>query len=227
MALASANSINIARLVPQSFYYFYAWSRLSEKQNVVFSVPSGNFGNLTAGLLAKKMGLGIDAFVAATNANDVVPAYLTSGIYQPRPSVSTISNAMDVGNPSNFDRILELFGHDWNAIRKLINGYKFSDEETIQVMKSVYKESGYQLDPHGAVGFLGLKQFKQTHPEFKSGVFLETAHPAKFIESVESALETKVKLPQALEDLKTKTVLSEEFPNDFSKFKSWLLNRSA
>ncbi len=227
MALASANSINIARLVPQSFYYFYAWSRLSEKQNVVFSVPSGNFGNLTAGLLAKKMGLGIDAFVAATNANDVVPAYLTSGIYQPRPSVSTISNAMDVGNPSNFDRILELFGHDWNAIRKLITGYKFSDEETIQVMKSVYKESGYQLDPHGAVGFLGLKQFKQTHPEFKSGVFLETAHPAKFIESVESALETKVKLPQALEDLKTKTVLSEEFPNDFSKLKSWLLNRSA
>jgi threonine synthase len=226
MSLASANSINIARLVPQSFYYFYAWSRLPERRGVVFSVPSGNFGNLTAGLIAKKMGLNIDAFIAATNANDVVPEYLEKGIYHPRPSVSTISNAMDVGNPSNFDRILELFGQDWKLISQMITGYRFSDKETIAAMKFVFDRSGYQMDPHGSVGYLGLKRYKETHADMRSGVFLETAHPAKFIESVESAIQSTVKLPQALEDLKNKTVLSEAFPNDFSALKGWLLNRA-
>jgi threonine synthase len=227
MALASANSINIARLIPQSFYYFYAWSRLPERQHVVFSVPSGNFGNLTAGLLAKKMGLKIDAFVAATNLNDVVPEYLHTGIFQARPSLSTMSNAMDVGNPSNFDRILELFDHDWKSMGNVLHGFKFTDNQTIEAIRDIFDRTGYLLDPHGAVGYLGLKSYMQNNPEIQSGVFLETAHPAKFIESVESAIGMPVILPEALEVLKNKQVLAQKFPNDFQSLKSWLLNSIA
>lgn len=195
--LTSANSINIARLIPQSFYYFYAWSRLMNRDNVVFSVPSGNFGNLTAGLIAKRMGLPIKHFVASTNRNDIVPEYLRTGIFTPKPSQATISNAMDVGNPSNFARMMDLYVNELNKIKSDITGYTFSDEETKQVMQEVYKNSNYTLDPHGAVGYLGLKKYLTDNKE-ATGVFLETAHPAKFLEVVEETLTTKFRMPEAL-----------------------------
>lgn len=195
--LTSANSINIARLIPQTFYYFYSWSRLKNKSNVVFSVPSGNFGNLTAGLLAKKMGLPVHRFVAATNINDIVPYYLKTNNFQPRNSMPTISNAMDVGNPSNFARILDLFQHNHGSICDHISGYSFTDEETRAVMKRIFVKTGYVLDPHGAVGLLGLREYMSKNPE-ATGVFLETAHPAKFKETVELTLNTEVAVPESL-----------------------------
>lgn len=198
--LTSANSINLARLIPQSFYYFYAWSRLKKKSNPIFSVPSGNFGNLTAGLLAKKMGLPVHQFIAATNVNDIVPNYLSNGIFSPRSSKATMSNAMDVGNPSNFARILDLFQHDHQTIQKEIWGCAFTDDETRSVMKKVFRESHYILDPHGAVGYLGLKKYFSENPK-STGIFFETAHPAKFIETVESTLQTKISIPPTLQQL--------------------------
>lgn len=195
--LTSANSINIARLIPQSFYYFYAWSRLKNRNNVVFSVPSGNFGNLTAGLIAKRMGLPIKHFVASTNANDIVPEYLQTGIFTPKSSRSTISNAMDVGNPSNFARMMDLYANDLSKIKSDITGYTFSDEETKHAMQEVYTTSNYTLDPHGAVGYLGLKKYLTDKKE-ATRVFLETAHPAKFLEVVESVLSSKIEIPKNL-----------------------------
>lgn len=213
--LTSANSINIARLIPQSFYYFYAWSRLRNKSNVVFSVPSGNFGNLTAGLLAQRMGLPIQHFVAATNANDVVPKYLSTGEFNVMRSLSTISNAMDVGNPSNFARLLDLFDHDWNSMGDSITGFAFSDEETVTAMQDVYEKRRYVLDPHGAVGWLGLKKYQSLRPGV-TGIFLETAHPAKFKSVVEDTLKVEIDLPVQLQrfmDLqKTSTKIGVEFP---------------
>jgi threonine synthase len=195
--LTSANSINIARLIPQSFYYFYAWSRLKDRSNVVFSVPSGNFGNLTAGLIAKRMGLPIRHFIASTNRNDIVPEYLDTGTFNPKPSQATVSNAMDVGNPSNFARMMDLYANDLNNIKADITGYRFSDEETKQAMREVYKTSNYMLDPHGAVGYLGLKKYLAEHTE-ATGVFFETAHPAKFLEVVTSILKVKPVVPLQL-----------------------------
>lgn len=217
--LTSANSINLARLIPQSFYYFYAWSRLPKKSDVIFSVPSGNFGNLTAGFLAKKMGLPINRFIAATNINDIVPDYLNSGIFSAKPSMATISNAMDVGNPSNFARILDLFHHDHAAIRHNIWGCSFSDEETRIAMKEVFKKSNYILDPHGAVGYSGLKKYFTQHPPC-TGVFFETAHPAKFIETVESTLQTKITIPQTLQLLLNGMKKTVKSSSDFSEIKS-------
>jgi threonine synthase len=190
--VTSANSINIARLIPQSFYYFWAYAQL-KKQNkkIVFSVPSGNFGNLTAGLLAYKMGLPVDHFIASTNINNVVPQYLETGTYEARPSLSTVSNAMDVGNPSNFERMKDLFQEDVSKFRKIISGYYFTDEETKATVQKVYKESGYLLDPHGAVAYLGLVQFQKEQQEDLNGVLLETAHPAKFTETVEDSISEK------------------------------------
>lgn len=212
--LTSANSINIARLIPQSFYYFRAYAQLKTKANVVFAVPSGNFGNLTAGLLAQRMGLPITQFVAATNVNDVVPEYLRTKIFQIRPSVQTISNAMDVGNPSNFVRMLDLFDHDFELLNQRIKGYAFSDAETRTAMQEVYKQSGYVTDPHGAVGYLGLNQFLKANPNY-TGVFLETAHPAKFVDVVEDALQTRIDLPERLQKFlqgeKKSVVISAEF----------------
>jgi len=223
--LTSANSINLARLIPQSFYYFNAWSRLPKNNPVVFSVPSGNFGNLTAGLLAKKMGLPIHHFVAATNINDIVPAYLNSGVFSPKPSRTTISNAMDVGNPSNFARILDLFHHDHNAIRNTIWGCSFGDDETKTVMKEVFKKSHYILDPHGAVGYLGLRKFLTQHST-RTGVFLETAHPAKFIETVETTLHTTITVPPALRSLLDGEKKSIRCLADFKAIKSHIFNIS-
>lgn len=196
--LTSANSINIARLLPQMFYYFYAYSRLEDpRKPLVFSVPSGNFGNLTAGLFAWKMGLPVARFIAATNRNDVVPEYLAGGKYRPRPSLATISNAMDVGAPSNFDRMAALFGADPAAFRAILSGYSFTDDETMECMKQVYDQTGYILDPHGAVAFAGLRAYTGKS-EGINGVFLETAHPAKFRDIVQDTLHTEVRIPERL-----------------------------
>lgn len=217
--LTSANSINIARLIPQSFYYFRAYAQVQQTTPVVFAVPSGNFGNLTAGLLAKHMGLPIANFVAATNANDVVPEYLKTEKFYPRPSVQTISNAMDVGNPSNFVRMLDLFQHDFKSLTELITGFTFTDAETREAMLQLYDSTGYIMDPHGAVGYLGLKQFLKSKPDY-TGIFLETAHPAKFADVVEAALQSKIELPERLQKFmkgeKKSVVVSKEF-GEFKK----------
>jgi threonine synthase len=213
--LTSANSINIARLIPQMFYYFYAWSRLKNKERVVFAVPSGNFGNLTAGLMAKRMGLPVDQFVAATNANDVVPQYLSEGLFTPRPSVSTISNAMDVGNPSNFARMQALYAGDWQKLCADVTGYRVSDDETKQAMRTVHQTHNYTLDPHGAVGYIGLKEFLKHNRDY-NGVFLETAHPAKFLEVVEPVIDRKVSLPESLKKFLVKDKQTVKCEKDFS-----------
>ncbi len=198
--LTSANSINIARLIPQSFYYFRAYSqRKLRDAPVVFSVPSGNFGNLTAGLMAMRMGLPVEKFIAATNINDVVPEYLTTGTLEPRPSRHTLSNAMDVGNPSNFVRMIDLYDGDLHKIRRDIMVYAFTDAETQTAMQSVSRKFNYTLDPHGAVGYLGLKKYLSENRKEANAIFLETAHPAKFREVVEGAIGQSIALPPALE----------------------------
>lgn len=221
--LTSANSINIARLIPQSFYYFYAYSRLPDhKRPVVFSVSSGNFGNLTGGLLAQRMGLPVDQFIASTNINDSVPVYLRTAEFNPHPSRQTISNAMDVGNPSNFARMQDLFNGSHDALAQAIEGHVFTDQQTSEAMRSVYKTSGYVLDPHGAVGYLGLKKHLEQRKEPIHGVFLETAHPGKFLEVVEDVLQTRVPLPATLQKFMTGKKQTIPMKNDFSAFKSFL-----
>jgi threonine synthase len=196
--LTSANSINVARWLPQMFYFFFAYRELQKKnKELVFSVPSGNFGNICAGIMAQKLGLPVKHFVAATNVNDTVPNYLVAGVYTPKPSKATISNAMDVGNPSNFIRIRELFNNDLEALKNAFSSYSFSDNETREAMKKIYNNSGYVADPHGAIGYLGLKKYGLSAKEF--GVFLETAHPVKFLDVVESTLPVKVKIPKQIQ----------------------------
>ncbi len=223
--LTSANSINIARLIPQSFYYFQAYSKLKDiNKPLVFSIPSGNFGNITGGLLAKKMGLPIHKFIAATNINDVVPEYLRGGTFNPRPSKQTISNAMDVGNPSNFIRMLELFGGSFEDLSREISGYAFTDAQTNQAMRQVYSSGGYVMDPHGAIGYLGLKEYIKDSGGDVTGVFLETAHPAKFKDVVDQALGHPIDIPPALQKFmqgKKKTIPATI---DFGDFKKYLIN---
>lgn len=222
--LTSANSINIARLIPQSFYYFYAYAQLKDKKKpVVFSVPSGNFGNLTAGLLAKRMGLPVNRFIASTNVNDVVPEYLSTGKLVPRPSRHTLSNAMDVGNPSNFSRMMDLYNSNLEAVLQDITGYAFTDAETSAAMQTVYKASHYTLDPHGAIGYLGLKKYFSEHGADVNGIFLETAHPAKFNEVVEGAIEQKINLPAALEKFMKGSKQSIQVSKEYPEFKKNLL----
>ncbi|PGH39669.1 MAG: threonine synthase [Candidatus Nephrothrix sp. EaCA] len=216
--LTSANSINIARLIPQSFYYFYGWSRLPKRNHVAVSVPSGNFGNLTAGLIAKRMGLPIEHFVASTNINDPVPQFLATKKFAAKNSVATISNAMDVGNPSNFARILDLYKNDYEALCADVTGYSFSDEDTRTAMKTVYA-SGYTLDPHGAVGYNGLKRYLSGN---QTGLFLETAHPAKFREVVEATLRQPLIVPPALLKFLKQEKHSILCKKDFNSFKSLL-----
>lgn len=195
--LTSANSINVARWLPQMFYFFFAYKELHKKhKDLIFSVPSGNFGNICAGIMAQKLGLPIKHFVASTNINDTVPNYLVDGIYKPKPSKATISNAMDVGNPSNFIRIQELFNNDLEALKSTFSSYSFSDNETRSTMKKIYNNSSYVADPHGAVGYLGLKKHGLKENEF--GVFLETAHPVKFKDVVEETLPIKVAIPEQI-----------------------------
>jgi threonine synthase len=224
MNISSANSISIARLLPQIVYYFYAIGQLKEiDRPIVFSVPSGNFGNLTAGLFARKMGLPVSKFIASTNINDVVPEYLKTMKYKPRPSVNTISNAMDVGSPSNFARILEMFDHDWKKIAHEIVGCSFSDKETQKAMRQLYKQSGYILDPHGAVAYAGLQEYMKNNE--CTGIFLETAHPAKFKDTVEKTLGIKLEMPETLESAMRKDKLSIKMDNNYTNFKDFLLNK--
>ncbi len=228
MILSSANSINIARLLPQSFYYFNAYARLSDKERqTVISVPSGNFGNLTAGLIAKKMGLPVSKFIAATNSNDVFPHYLETSLFQPKPSVKTLSNAMDVGNPSNFARILDLYGNSYNKIKEDIYSRSFSDDDTISAIREIHSLYNYIIDPHGAVGYLALKKLAEEY-NLKSfnGIVLETAHPAKFAETVESALSIKLDLPEALKQCLNKEKRSIKISREYNDFKEFLINKN-
>ena len=199
--LTSANSINVARWLPQQFYYFFAYQQWADKMTPpVISVPSGNFGNICAGLLAHRSGLPVRHFIAACNANDVIPSYLTNGNYQPKKAKATLSNAMDVGDPSNFVRVLELFQQKFDAIRKSMSSYSFSDEETKNVIRQVYKDHRYVLDPHGAVGYLALEKYLLRFPEEK-GIFLETAHPVKFYDAVQPVILNKIQAPDSVQAL--------------------------
>ena len=225
LTLTSANSINIARLIPQIFYYFAAVAQLGLSKSLpVFSVPSGNFGNLTGGLLAKRIGLGVAQFIAATNANDVVPEFLRSGKLIPRASRHTISNAMDVGNPSNFARIVDLYDNDLQAIRRDIWGCSFSDEETLRVMHDVEERHGYVLDPHTAVGVLGWQSFAKQNQPAAQGIVLATAHPAKFAETVARAIGVRPEMPERLAAFLDRTKKSIPFPNRFSELQEFLLS---
>lgn len=219
--LTSANSINIARLIPQTFYYFHAYGQLKKfGKPLVFSVPSGNFGNLSAGVVAQRMGLPIEHFVASTNANDIVPEYLQKGIFEPRESIQTISNAMDVGNPSNFARLLDLFEDDQKKMNEVIAGYAFTDVDTAQVMHQVYSNKGYILDPHGAVGYLGLQNYLKGMDAI--GIFLETAHPAKFKEVVNKVIKTEIDIPERLLNFMQKKKQSESGKSDYPSFRNFL-----
>lgn len=226
-SFSSANSINIARLIPQSFYYFEAYKQLvSKSEDLVFCVPSGNFGNLTAGLLAHKIGLPIKHFIAATNVNDTVPEYLLSGEFKPKPSKETISNAMDVGNPSNFPRILELLkGTDesstWNNIKNLISGFSYSDEATSAAIKEIKTTHNYIADPHGAIGYLACQEYLKNHPKDHL-VFLETAHPGKFSEPMEEAL-GPIDLPESLISFVNKKKVAKSCSSEYNDFKELLL----
>ncbi len=224
MTLTSANSINVARFLPQAFYYFSAYAQLKSlgrEKELVVSVPSGNFGNITAGLIAKRMGLPIKRFIAANNSNDIFFQYLNSGVYSPRPSVETIANAMDVGNPSNFARVLDLYGSH-EAIAAEISGCSYNDEQIAQTMVSTLRESGYMLDPHGACSRRALGE-QLTHGE--CGLFLETAHPAKFLERVEAITGAKIEIPAKLRAFMEGTKQSTEIGTDFDEFKNYLMTR--
>jgi threonine synthase len=225
LTLTSANSINIARLIPQTFYYFAAVAQLGTSESLpVFSVPSGNFGNLTGGLLAKRIGLGVKNFIAATNANDIVPEFLRSGKLIPRDSRHTISNAMDVGNPSNFARIADLYGNDLQAIRHDIWGASFSDDDTLRIMHDVDKRNGYTLDPHTAVGVLGWQCFAKQNQPTTQGIVLATAHPAKFDEIVARATGVRPGMPERLAAFLDRPKKSIPFPNRFSELQEFLLS---
>lgn len=224
ITLTSANSINIARWLPQMFYYAFAYKELVKQghSKIVFSVPSGNFGNICAGIILKKMGLPIHHFIAACNANDVIPKYFETGILNEKPSVATISNAMDVALPSNFVRILELYNHDFSSIKKDITAYSFNDDETREKMKEVFNKNQYTLDPHGAVAYLGLDKYLLNKTENEVGVVLETAHPCKFIETVESVLNQKIDIPHNVLPLLSAKKLSTEI-STYSELKEFLI----
>ena len=229
LSLTSANSINVARFLPQAFYYFNAYARIKEAgvlngKELIISVPSGNFGNLTAGLFAREMGLPVNRFIAANNSNDVVFEYLNSGKYNPRPSVETIANAMDVGAPSNFARILDLYDYSHEKISEVISGYRYSDEEIRKVVKNVYDKSEYLCDPHGACGYEALNKFLN---ENQVGVFLETAHPAKFKETVEEIISPdEIELPTKLMDFLKGKKDAASLSKNFEQFKHFLLKNA-
>jgi threonine synthase len=230
MALTSANSINVARFLPQAFYYFNAYAQLKKagklsytdagESNLVVCVPSGNFGNITAGLFAARMGLPIKHFIASNNANDIFFKYLQTGEYQPMPSKQTLANAMDVGDPSNFARILSLYDNSWEKIKTDISGATYPDARIRETMKACYASTGYVLDPHGACGYQALKE---QLGDDEVGVFLETAHPAKFKEKVDDILGTDIVIPQRLQDFMKGEKQSVEMDNNFESFKKFLM----
>jgi threonine synthase len=225
LKLTSANSINVARFLPQAFYYFYAVAQLQKKgldKNIVVCVPSGNFGNITAGLFGKKMGLPVKRFIAANNRNDIFYQYLKTGVYSPKPSIQTIANAMDVGDPSNFARILDLYGNSHDAIAAEISGCTYTDEQISETLHDCYKKNHYLLDPHGAVGYRALSEYLQ--PD-EVGVFLETAHPAKFKDTVEKIIGDKVEIPAKLQAFMKGEKKSVAMTKDFADFKSFLMKQ--
>jgi threonine synthase len=227
--LTSANSINIARLIPQTFYYFNAYAQLLRQgiNKVIFAVPSGNFGNIGAGLLAWKMGLPVEQFIAATNANDTVPEYLKTGIYQPKPSVATLSNAMDVGNPSNWVRIADMFKADETALKNLITGYRYDDEETLTAINEVYKQYNYIVCPHTAIAWKALKAYQQEHSATDTaGIFLSTAHACKFPDVFSPTIAEKIEVPEQVQQLNKKGKLAVSLSKDFEGFKGYLLNNA-
>jgi threonine synthase len=219
--LTSANSINIARWLPQMFYFFFAFKELKKyNKDLIVSCPSGNFGNICAGIIAKKLGLPLTHFVASTNANDTVPRFLEKGIYDAKPSVATISNAMDVGNPSNFVRIQEMYNNDLKAFEKDFSSYTYTDEETKFAMKKIHLNSGYVAEPHGAVGYLGLKK-ELLNYQNAVGFFLETAHPIKFLDVVEPVLNVKLEIPKQIESVLNKEKISIKIKS-YEDLKSFL-----
>lgn len=220
MCLTSANSINVARFLPQAFYYFYAVAQLGKGTRPVICVPSGNFGNICAALFGAKMGMPVRRFIAANNANDIVYKYLQTGKYEPKPSIQTLANAMDVGDPSNFARILDLFQNDYSAISGHISGATYTDDQIRSIMRECYKENGYILDPHGACGYQALKE--QLQPG-EVGVFCETAHPAKFKEKVDEILSINVDIPERLAAFMKGTKKSVPMTKEFKDFKAFLM----
>lgn len=226
MQLTSANSINVARWLPQLFYFLFAYKTLKQKQkhqNVVFSIPSGNFGNICAGMVAQKLGMPVKHFIASNNENNVVTRYLKTGVYDVKPSVQTISNAMDVGSPSNFIRIQELHNNDFETLKSNLSSYYFTDDATREALDEIYTKYGYIADPHGAVGYLGCKAYLETQPNAHC-VFLETAHPTKFLDVVEEVIQTEVSVPEQIKAVmdKTKTATAIE---DYQSFKNYLLSK--
>lgn len=226
MNLSSANSINIARLIPQTFYYVHAFGQLKHiGRPIVFSVPSGNFGNICGGMIAHKMGLPVERFIAATNVNDVVPEYLETGIFAPRPSIATISNAMDVGNPSNFPRILELWDQDIEKVREKVFGVSISDEATKEAIKLLFEKHKYLACPHTAVAWLGLEAYFEKTDSDALGIFLSTAHPSKFTDVIEPVIRQSVEVPERLQQIILREKESILMEADFEDFKDYLLSR--
>ncbi len=225
MKLTSANSINVARFLPQAFYYFYAYAQMKKQgkaDQMVMCVPSGNFGNICAALFGHAMGLPIKRFIAANNANDIFYNYLQTGEYCPQPSKATLANAMDVGDPSNFARIYDLYKGDHKAITSLISGATYKDEQIRETMRQCYADTKYVLDPHGACGYQALKDLLQPG---EAGVFCETAHPAKFKEKVDDILHTDIEIPQRLQEFMKGTKQSVSMSKDFADFKQYLLSK--
>lgn len=230
MRLTSANSINIARLIPQTFYYFNAYAQLRRQgvEKMVVAVPSGNFGNIAAGLLAQRMGLPVVQFIAATNINDTVPRFLETGVYETRPSVQTYANAMDVGAPSNWVRIMELFKGDLNALKEVLQGYRFTDDETIEAIEKLSAQHGYIACPHTAIAWLATKAYQASHQDQDAVcVFLSTAHPCKFPDALPAAIASKIVVPEAVKGLKDKQRQATAMAVDFPLFKEYLLNMPA
>ena len=225
LTLTSANSINVARFLPQAFYYFYAYAqmkKLGKADKLVICVPSGNFGNITAGLFGKRMGLPVSRFIAANNRNDIFYQYLQSGEYKPRPSVATIANAMDVGDPSNFARVQDLYGYDHAAICKDISGAAYTDEQIRETVQQAFDETGYLLDPHGACGYRALSEGLKPG---ETGVFLETAHPAKFLQTIEDIIQKKVPIPEKLQAFMRGTKQTVQLSKEFVDFKNYLMEQ--
>jgi len=221
MQLTSANSINVARWLPQLFYFMFAYKQLKNcSKEIVFSVPSGNFGNVCAGMIAQKLGLPIKHFIASNNENNVVTRYLKSNSYEPKPSVQTVSNAMDVGNPSNFIRIQAIYNNNFETLKSNLSSYSFTDEETKQALDEIYKTTQYIADPHGAVGYLGCKSYLETNPQAHC-VFLETAHPTKFLDVVKEVISTDILLPPQIKAVIDKQKVATAI-KDYSEFKAFL-----
>ncbi|NQX40402.1 threonine synthase [Pedobacter steynii] len=225
LRLTSANSINISRLIPQTLYYFNAYAQLRRagKKEVIFSVPSGNFGNIAAGLLAYKMGLPVKQFIAATNVNDTVPRYLKTGVYETKPSIQTYANAMDVGAPSNWVRIMDLFNQDKAALQEVLKSYSYTDEETLKGIHSIYEQFGYIACPHTAIAWLALEDYKKENPqENATGVFLSTAHACKFPDVFSEEMSSKIQIPVHVQELSAKLKHAEKMDTVYDSFKSYL-----